>query len=734
MSAVSKYRDGGLVGSDQPSEKQKAVGNYLKGHAVLHGMRISIENEAGTDRHFTDEVGYKGKQRLAHDYGYIRGTTGKDKDHIDVFLGPKASEPDAKVYVIDQNKLDGSFDEHKVMLGFEDADDAVIGYHSNYEPGFGGFHAVTEMPIQQFKSWAYAGKAGKRKRASELVAHQDQHQVPPDGGERPAISPAESTTDPLKDRKHQAGDDLGDIGPDQGTSFAEGGSVDDEDLTRPAFRTPMVAKRREDRQDRTGSADMPLQLLRGAAAGTAGLPGDIESLLRLLPGLDRETMLPTSEDVLERLPLGSERPGAKTAAEAGTLLGMASPWTGGARLAAKGAKGLGKLAGEALDAGMHGEGPLSKVLAPSQPAFAVKMGDTPEEIERIKQYQQRWPRAYAKGGAVGTETVGLGTFGGADQPQQPQAMQLPAMPTISQPAAQQFNGVSFSGGHPIPASSTGLAPTYDLNTAAGQGLLGMTMGAMGAGRLDRGVSAFMDPQWSEIPTGVFNQGIDGPGAAEVRERTAANNQPLLDLMRARGQDISGIDPGSLLEPTAGPVRRGLSPLTRAYDQAQSDLKDYWRVRGASTGWDQRGNPRSIASTLYQNDNNVWRPISAPQYGVQPTNPGWIRGEGSELVAAASMMLPAVGGFAGLASSLAPSAYGAATGAIGSTATNALINGVAGGLLTGDPLSGLLSAGSGALGGAAGSAIGDAIGPGYGALGQYLGNQAGRLAYNQTRRT
>lgn len=41
---------------------------------------------------------------------------------------------------------------------------------------------------------------------------------------------------------------------------------------------------------------------RGLAAGTAGLPGDIESLIRMLPGLNEKTVLPTSEEVSAALP------------------------------------------------------------------------------------------------------------------------------------------------------------------------------------------------------------------------------------------------------------------------------------------------------------------------------------------------------------------------------------------------------------------------------------------------
>jgi hypothetical protein len=64
-----------------------------------------------------------------------------------------------------------------------------------------------------------------------------------------------------------------------------------------------AGRRPEGRQDRRAAADAPLSALRGAVSGVLGAPGDIESLIRMLPGLSERTVLPTSEDVEKRLPL-----------------------------------------------------------------------------------------------------------------------------------------------------------------------------------------------------------------------------------------------------------------------------------------------------------------------------------------------------------------------------------------------------------------------------------------------
>lgn len=95
---------------------------------------------------------------------------------------------------------------------------------------------------------------------------------------------------------------------------------------------PNAGKRKNN--DRVGSADMPVQLLRGMAAGTLGLPGDIETIGRQIikagatPGsyVDRNmsntSALPTSDFYKKYIPLGTESAGGKAAANVGAMLGI----------------------------------------------------------------------------------------------------------------------------------------------------------------------------------------------------------------------------------------------------------------------------------------------------------------------------------------------------------------------------------------------------------------------------
>ena len=110
------YATGGRVAvNGAPSEAQKTAGNYQKGHTRIHGLDVTIENPKGSFRTGV-HAGKPWRVRMPADYGYIRGTTGADGDHVDCFVGP--DEKSEKVFVIDQKDLKtGAFDECKCILG-----------------------------------------------------------------------------------------------------------------------------------------------------------------------------------------------------------------------------------------------------------------------------------------------------------------------------------------------------------------------------------------------------------------------------------------------------------------------------------------------------------------------------------------------------------------------------------------------------------------------------------------
>jgi hypothetical protein len=134
-----------------PTEAQKEAGNYKKGHIKINGFDVSIEQPVGSVRSGKDASGKEWSQVMNNTYGYIRGTESVDGDHIDVFLGPDMNSD--MVYVVDQVNTDGSFDEHKVMMGFSSLEDARSAYLSNYGEGWQGLGNITGVALDEFKKW-----------------------------------------------------------------------------------------------------------------------------------------------------------------------------------------------------------------------------------------------------------------------------------------------------------------------------------------------------------------------------------------------------------------------------------------------------------------------------------------------------------------------------------------------------------------------------------------------------
>ena len=130
--------------------------------------------------------------------------------------------------------------------------------------------------------------------------------------------------------------------------------------------TPMIGKRREDRQDREAAKSFPVDLARGVAAGFLGMPGDFESLARLpyelISGNESPTLLPTSEDMLKRMPFGTDTPAGQFASGLGSIAG-GSANVGSVIRGAKAVPGALKEAKRsALDAGMKLERDMEPVV------------------------------------------------------------------------------------------------------------------------------------------------------------------------------------------------------------------------------------------------------------------------------------------------------------------------------------------------------------------------------------
>ena len=171
----------------EPTEGQKEAGNYKKGRVKVGPFDVVIEQPRGSVRSGVDANGKAWETTMQNTYGYFGGTKGVDGDAIDVFLGNDLDGWDGTtVFVVDQYNPDGSFDEHKVMLGFNSQEEAEAAYFANYESDWAKTHRteVTAVPLADFTEWVKSSKRKTKafaeykvaKRNAEIDAHNAQNE------------------------------------------------------------------------------------------------------------------------------------------------------------------------------------------------------------------------------------------------------------------------------------------------------------------------------------------------------------------------------------------------------------------------------------------------------------------------------------------------------------------------------------------------------------------------------
>lgn len=123
-----------------------------QGTIDFQGIKVLVENRAGSYRTGIDSDGHRWRVKMLAHYGEIAGTEGTDGDRLDAYVGPNADSP-LVVVVHQQHPETKSYDEDKVMLGFDTVEAALALYRAQYDrPGFYGGHEA--MPIGRLLRWA----------------------------------------------------------------------------------------------------------------------------------------------------------------------------------------------------------------------------------------------------------------------------------------------------------------------------------------------------------------------------------------------------------------------------------------------------------------------------------------------------------------------------------------------------------------------------------------------------
>jgi len=231
----------------EPTDAQKEAGNYRKGHVRISGMDVSIETPKGAERRSKADAPEPWSVTMPAHYGYIRGTTGSDGDHADIFIGNRGDN--GRFWVVNQNHADGSgHDEHKIVTGVNSADEAVKLYKDSFANGFGD---------KVFSSVSSEFDADGIKAALPQMS-------------KPEAVTAGNVQETTNERPSNAGVGLGESVPSGGVGIAQSNAGADVQLRRDGDQ-PGAAGRAAAVGGEGAFADVPRELVR------AGTPDNVRN-------------------------------------------------------------------------------------------------------------------------------------------------------------------------------------------------------------------------------------------------------------------------------------------------------------------------------------------------------------------------------------------------------------------------------------------------------------------------
>ena len=139
-------------------KEAKILGGFWKGKPSdpdkvkfkqdFQGLTIHVDRPKGFVMFGKDSKGNEWKRTYKYDYGFIPKTLGGDDDGLDVFIGPNKKAPQAFWAV--QRKEDGSFDEYKIFVGFDNRDEAIAVYRAHIPKKF--FGRMMTMTVEMMKA------------------------------------------------------------------------------------------------------------------------------------------------------------------------------------------------------------------------------------------------------------------------------------------------------------------------------------------------------------------------------------------------------------------------------------------------------------------------------------------------------------------------------------------------------------------------------------------------------
>lgn len=146
----------GVEALDKAIVKVKEANDPIKEKLTLHGIPLALEWRKGEVRKYFNHNPLKKKstgtidynKKMEADYGYVRNVMDADGEELDVYIGPNRDSE--KIFVLEKlRSSDASFDENKIMLGYDSMAEAKKSYLRHQDKDEMG--KVREITLAQFK-------------------------------------------------------------------------------------------------------------------------------------------------------------------------------------------------------------------------------------------------------------------------------------------------------------------------------------------------------------------------------------------------------------------------------------------------------------------------------------------------------------------------------------------------------------------------------------------------------
>ena len=123
------------------------------GRYAISGMVWHMEYVTGDVRTGRGPNGSSYETSMVAAYGEVEGTSDADGEPVDIFINQKSFDPSAPVRIADFVKEDGTFDEHKLWVGYSTEAQVREDFAAMYNGAPVKIGGMVDIPFQSMRTW-----------------------------------------------------------------------------------------------------------------------------------------------------------------------------------------------------------------------------------------------------------------------------------------------------------------------------------------------------------------------------------------------------------------------------------------------------------------------------------------------------------------------------------------------------------------------------------------------------